>query len=52
MTSEFAEISQLDAGATDYRDTNTGNNNHYYRVIYDFSNKPDMYSNPVKVFIP
>jgi hypothetical protein len=52
MTSQFTEIAQLTADAAEYTDITPQSNIYFYRVIYNFSNKPDMYSNPVKIFIP
>jgi aryl-phospho-beta-D-glucosidase BglC (GH1 family) len=52
MTSQFTEIAQLTADAAEYTDITPQSNIYFYRVIYNFSNKPDMYSNPVKIFVP
>lgn len=51
-TSDFTEIARLEPGAAEYNDMTPGSDTYYYRVIYNFSSKPDMYSNPVQVVIP
>ena len=51
-TSDFTEIARLGAAAIDYRDTAAGSGSQYYRVIYKFSDQPDMYSNPMVVQTP
>jgi len=49
--SDFIQIAQLDANASQYYDMSPTANDNYYRVISKSGDTPDMYSNPAKVFI-
>lgn len=51
--STFKRVASLKGDTTFFSEHNiTGNVDYYYRVIAHYSNNPDLYSYPVKIFLP
>lgn len=51
-STDFEEIAQLDSNTEQFHEVYTGLGELFYRVIAKFTNRDDMYSNPVKIILP